>query len=487
MSHPQKLGKYLITGVLGEGAMGVVYKGFDPGIERAVAIKTVRRQVLDDADFGGSMAQRFRNEAQAAGRLSHPGIVAVYDYGDEGDVAYIAMEYVQGNTLQRFVANKVHFAEDDVVSVVVQLLDALGHAHAHGVWHRDIKPANLLMTPDGHLKVADFGIARIETARLTQVRTVIGTPSYMAPEQIRGLEVDKRADIYSAGVVLYLLLVGHPPFVGSTESLVYRVVHEDPVLPSVVPGCERSAAFDEVLAMALAKDPQARYDNAAAFKQALLDAVGRPARAKVSETTIVQLASRVDAGLAAGTGSHARRTLGTAGTPTGWDASLLAKVESTLARQVGPLAAVLVRRTARDCHDLAQLIERLAQHVADPAARAEFLQSAVQQRTQAGGGSHATGATGAIGAIGATGGADASQRTLVTSGNPRSGRQALSDSLLAQCTRSLAVHVGPIASVVVKRAAARAVGREAFFDALLQSVPDEAARALLRAELLRLS
>ena len=297
MSHPQKLGKYLITGVLGEGAMGVVYKGFDPGIERAVAIKTVRRQVLDDADFGGSMAQRFRNEAQAAGRLSHPGIVAVYDYGDEGDVAYIAMEYVQGNTLQRFVANKVHFAEDDVVSVVVQLLDALGHAHAHGVWHRDIKPANLLMTPDGHLKVADFGIARIETARLTQVRTVIGTPSYMAPEQIRGLEVDKRADIYSAGVVLYLLLVGHPPFVGSTESLVYRVVHEDPVLPSVVPGCERSAAFDEVLAMALAKDPQARYDNAAAFKQALLDAVGRPARAKVSETTIVQLASRVDAGL----------------------------------------------------------------------------------------------------------------------------------------------------------------------------------------------
>jgi serine/threonine protein kinase len=173
IAHPERLGKYQVTSVLGEGAMGVVYKGFDPGIQRVVALKTVRRQLLENNDQGPGMAARFRNEAQAAGRLAHPGIVAVYDYGDEGDMAYIAMEYVEGNTLERYIAEQVQFSDSDIVSVVVQLLDALEHAHNQGVWHRDIKPSNVLMTREGRLKIADFGIARIESARLTLVNSVI--------------------------------------------------------------------------------------------------------------------------------------------------------------------------------------------------------------------------------------------------------------------------------------------------------------------------
>src|SRR5438552_2134044 len=139
---PERLGKYQITGVLGEGAMGVVYKGFDPGIGRQVALKTIRRHLVNSIDAGATMAARFRNEAQAAGRLMHPGIVAVYDYGDEGDVAYIAMEYVDGSSLSRYLASHVSFSDDDVLSVMGQLLDALEHAHSNGVWHRDIKPGN---------------------------------------------------------------------------------------------------------------------------------------------------------------------------------------------------------------------------------------------------------------------------------------------------------------------------------------------------------
>ena len=159
MAHPEKLGKYQVTGVLGEGAMGVVYKGFDPGIGRAVALKTIRHS-LAGPEHTAALAARFRNEAQAAGRLSHPGIVAVYDFGDGADVAYIAMEFVEGRSLASYLTAKVRFTDTDIVGIMSQLLDALGHAHEKGVWHRDVKPANIILMANGRLKVADFEIGR---------------------------------------------------------------------------------------------------------------------------------------------------------------------------------------------------------------------------------------------------------------------------------------------------------------------------------------
>jgi len=459
MTLPERLGKYRITAVLGEGAMGVVYKGFDPGIQRTVALKTIRRHLVDSSETGASTALRFRNEAQAAGRLQHPGIVGVYDYGDEGDIAYIAMEYVEGSTLARYLANDVRFGEDDVVSITVQLLDALEHAHAHGVWHRDIKPANLLLTQDGKLKIADFGIARIESLQLTQVTSVVGTPGYMAPEQFLGKTIDRRVDLYSAGVMLYQLLVGKPPFVGSIESLMYRVVNEAPVLPSSVPGCERDAAYDGVLATALAKDPAYRYDSAAAFKAALLAAVGRPVPGRVSGDTIIS----PRAAPAVGDASAARRAPITA---SHWDPAVLSQVEASLAKHVGPLAGVLVRRTARDCTDLATLYSRLAEQVTNPAARNAFMSQSSAVRTTGG----------------STGGS--------TSAPPSTGslavKVAIGDTLIAQSTKLLAQHAGPIAGVVAKRAAAKAASREAFFAALEETVSDPAARARLHAELNKL-
>jgi serine/threonine protein kinase len=222
--------------------MGVVYKGFDPDIKRTVAIKTIRRQ------FGVRRrrvaAARFRNEAQAAGRLTHPGIVAVYDFGEDDEVAYIAMEYVEGKTLAHYLASKVRFTDEDIPGVICQVLDALEHAHEAGVWHRDIKPANIIMARNGKLKVADFGIARIEDSGLTQANVMIGTPTYMAPEQFLGTPIDHRVDLYAAGVLLYLLLTGKPPFMGPQEQLMYKVVHEPPVLPGQIEGINRPHFYD---------------------------------------------------------------------------------------------------------------------------------------------------------------------------------------------------------------------------------------------------
>ena len=218
-SLPQRLGKYLVSRVLGEGAMGVVYQALDPDIHRPVAIKAIRASLLAPHAQDIAATARFRTEAQAAGRLSHPNIVSVYEYGQADDAHYIAMEYVDGISLQALVSRGEHLPLDDALSVMLQLLDALACAHAQGVWHRDIKPANLLLTPEGRLKVTDFGIARIDSGDLTHHTTVLGSPGYMAPERYTDEAPDRRVDIFSCGVLFYELLTGLAPFRGGAGAV----------------------------------------------------------------------------------------------------------------------------------------------------------------------------------------------------------------------------------------------------------------------------
>ena len=279
-----RLGKYVIRRELGKGAMGVVYEGFDPLIERVVAIKTILPQQLGGAESVGVLA-RFKREAQAAGRLNHPGIVAVYDYGEEiadddytmvaGEtalakqrVAYIAMEFVKGRELRDFFEGNERFALPDVERLMGEILDALGHAHAHGVVHRDIKPANLIVLDDGKVKIADFGIARVEKSELTQVGTVMGTPAYMSPEQFMGQPVDGRSDIFSCGVILYQFLTGEKPFTGNSTTIMFKVLHEEPLAPSLL-NVALPAAFDHVVKKAMAKNPDDRYQTAQELAQAI--------------------------------------------------------------------------------------------------------------------------------------------------------------------------------------------------------------------------
>src|SRR5262245_13915424 len=201
-AHPSSIGKYSITRPLGKGAMGMVYEGFDPVIERKVAIKTILSEDLDSDQMEEAMA-RFKREAQAAGRLQHPGIVAVYEFGNDGEMAFIVMEYVEGDELKRSLSSGRRYEVIEVFEIMKQLLGALEYSHKQGVVHRDIKPANLMILPGPKVKIMDFGIARLESSSLTQVGTVVGTPTHMAPEQLTGTPADGRADLWASGVILY--------------------------------------------------------------------------------------------------------------------------------------------------------------------------------------------------------------------------------------------------------------------------------------------
>src|SRR5689334_15961233 len=260
----ESLGKYEIKRPLGRGAMGTVYEGWDPIIARRVAIKTVRLpDHSDDAETQEALA-RFRREAQAAGRLTHPNIVGVFDYGETDDLAYIVMEYVDGPSLKALLDKQERFALTDAVRVMEGLLAGLQFSHERGVVHRDIKPANVMLTAEGQAKIADFGIARIESSSITQAGTLLGTPAYMSPEQFMGQVVDARTDIYSSGVLLYQLLTGQRPFEGSFTTIMHKVLYTEPLAPSQL-AVTLPRAIDAVVLKAMAKQPQDRYASADAF------------------------------------------------------------------------------------------------------------------------------------------------------------------------------------------------------------------------------
>ena len=321
MAAMTKLGKYVIGRSLGKGAMGTVYEAFDPVIQRTVAIKTVLPSQLGGAAEAAGVLARFRREAQAAGRLNHPGIVAVYDYGEEtaqhdatmmpgplaqppeGErVAFIAMEFVEGRELKSFFDANERFSLDEIARIMGDILSALEHAHAKGVTHRDIKPGNLIMLADGRVKVADFGIARIETSELTQVGEVMGTPSYMSPEQFQGLTVDSRSDIFSCGVILYQFLTGEKPFVGNTTTIMYKVLGEEPRAPSAL-NMALPPAWDQLVGKAIAKNPDHRFQTAGAFAQAIRETMASQASRGVdmNQTLAVHLAAQPNASIGTGT------------------------------------------------------------------------------------------------------------------------------------------------------------------------------------------
>jgi eukaryotic-like serine/threonine-protein kinase len=293
-----KLGKYTIRRELGKGAMGIVYEGFDPSLERTVAIKTIKPQQKEATE----VLARFKREAQSAARLNHPGIVAVYEYGEavpEDDhtmvaspatvadanrkIAYIVMEFIKGKELRDYFEANERFPLPEVARLMGEVLAALGHAHANGVVHRDIKPANLIVLDDGHVKIADFGVARVEKSELTQAGAVIGTPSYMSPEQFLGQPVDGRSDLFSCGVVLYQFLTGEKPFTGNTTTIMYKVLQEEPLAPSTL-NVGLPGAFDAVMRKAIAKSPAERFQTAAEFADAINAATHAAAEPAVSRT-----------------------------------------------------------------------------------------------------------------------------------------------------------------------------------------------------------
>jgi eukaryotic-like serine/threonine-protein kinase len=493
---PSRIGSYLIRGVVGSGAMGVVYLAHDPAIDRPVAIKTIHRRLLETGDDEGAVSARFRVEAQAAGRLTHRNIVSVYQFGEDNDCAYIVMEYVAGRNLRDYIQTPRKLEVSQVLCLMLQLLDGLHHAHERGIVHRDIKPANLLVADDGRLKISDFGIARTESSNLTRGSFVIGSPGYIAPEQYTDRDVDRRTDVFSTGVLLYQMLSGTMPFTGTDQLIMYKVVYEPHKPLGEVTKDAALEPFDAVLDRALAKDPAQRYASAMAMRAALLALASEPLP-EVLPAEIV-LAPRLEGPGAKPPSTNQRDASGPAklyprpaasqagsasapvtkplaGTrphtmpvPTGWDVAALAEVERELAQHVGPVALVLVRRAARGLTSLAEVRQAVASSIADLEARERFLAKVGAPRT----GTSVTAAS------------FDTEATRIEGGRSSGGAPML-DGDVDKAAAALLASLGPIARVVAKRCAANSHTREQFVARVLEQLTPTVDARRVQADLWR--
>ena len=476
---PQRIGKYRLDGLLGKGAMGVVYRALDPLIERTVALKTVRRD-LGNEEQAAEIIERFRKEAQAAGRLMHPNIVAVHEYGEDDEIAYIAMEYVDGTPLSALIGERP-CPLPQALDWFSDLLAALDYSHAHGVVHRDIKPANLLVTRDGRIKISDFGIARIESSTMTQTGAMLGTPSYMSPEQFRGEAIDGRSDLFSAAIVLYQLLTGQRPFSGSAATVMQQVLNHTPAQPSSL-NAALPPGLDAVVMRGLAKEPGQRHATARAFQLAL-SAVSRdgpviPSQAREPDNDATIMAT--PASLRALTSQpgwadrSARHATGT-GTGTGaanhpaWLQAIAPSLETLLTRQIGPMAKLLLRKVAATSPDFDTLGRQLLEHIPSPSAKALFQ----QQMAALGAESPPATATSPLATAGA---APTLPPAAPPAPVPAPAPAPLTPEFATALTPLLAVAIGPIAAIVVKRALRQAVSRDDLISMLAAHIDASPAR-----------
>lgn len=427
---PEAIGRYRVEAVLGGGSMGVIYRAHDPVIGRTVAIKLIRADLLEGEERQEFLA-RFRREAQAAGRCAHPNIVTVHDFALEAGNPYLAMEFVEGESLAAVLRRNGRLAPEVAVGVAVQVLDALAAAHAAGIIHRDVKPANILVQPDGRVKMTDFGIARLDSTSLTQSGAVLGTPSHMSPEQCRGEEVTARSDLFSAGVVLFEMLSGTRPFPGrSLIEIAAKLI--DPAPAALSPALDGMAApLVAVLRRALAKPPEARFAAAGEMAQALRAALAGPLPACLGAGP---------AGPAESGGEVMSRTL---------DPTALTTIERHLASHVGPIARHLVREAAREARSLDALCETLGQSIPGAAERDAFITLVLR---------------------------DGATRPGDGGGLPGS----FSAETLERVRRDLARVVGPIAHLLTQRAARQATSEADLRERLATHIEDAACREAFR-------
>jgi serine/threonine-protein kinase len=291
--HLTEVGKYQIQEVLGEGAMGVVYRALDPVLNRLVAIKVMSESLAQDSD----LRERFLREARAAGSLQHPNVITIYDFGEVDGHPFIAMEFIEGVDVEHLLRTNVALSVESKLGIIIDVLQGLSYAHRHGVIHRDIKPANIRVDPDGKARIMDFGIAHVASSNMTRTGVMLGTPNYMAPEQIVGNEITAQSDIFSTGVVLYELLTNTKPFQGDTlHTVLYKVLSETPPpLDKVLPGLP--SALNKIVMRALQKEPKHRYTSALEMANELA-AVRASVVDRPSEPKTVSLRASIETALA---------------------------------------------------------------------------------------------------------------------------------------------------------------------------------------------
>ncbi|WP_118136853.1 serine/threonine-protein kinase [Oceanicella sp. SM1341] len=425
---PRRIGKYRVNGVLGQGAMGVVYDGHDPDIDRHVAIKTVHRHLVA-ASGGEDWLARFAREARAAGRALHPNLVTIFDYLQEDGVPYLVMEKLRSITLEDRMAASPGLELHEIHAIARQVLAGLGCIHKAGIVHRDLKPANVMLTEEGVVKLTDFGIARLTAMEATGAG-MVGTPSYMAPEQFSGGEVDARADIYACGVLLYELVTGAKPFRGGGVEALFTAVRQGGVSPPSELSPRAGAALDAAILKAMAVEPGARFASAAELAEALAAALPE------ADAT----------GLGEGFAVPARPAAPAAGSATmlgRLSSQTMLEVERQLIARMGPMGRIIARRAAASSANAEEMVV---------AVMGELSLAGEEQGMR-----------------------ESILRLLAASAGPAAAD--IPDDNLARLAALLRPHLGPIAQVLVKRRAAKAASRAELVEALATDIPDPAARA----------
>lgn len=468
---PDKVGKYELQSVIGQGGMGMVYKGYDRDIDRVVAIKVMHPYLVAKGP-GSDLTQRFKQEARAAARCIHANIVTVFDYGLTEDSPYIVMEYVEGLDLHSFLKAEQAPPLRQSADIILQTLAALDYAHKRGVIHRDIKPANILLLESGLVKVADFGVAKLDTSDLTMPGDILGTPIYMPPEARKGLPTDARADLYAVGMVLLKLISGK------------RLVADSKGMPNVAALMASSeltpaeqAPLRELLAKALAPHPDERFQSAHEFtcqlKAILAPEAGYESPAEELAITVTNTRRRV-------TQQRAREPVAAASaTPASNPSHYLTPqaanlLNHELASYLGPVSSRLIKATAAKSRTLDELIDKLTEHIPSKAERNAFIRSIEHKGVRwlcmlAAGHESSGSAMGESSDIQATGTPASSGQGLRAG-----GRAAANISLeeLATVTEQLAMHIGPLASYLVKRSAKKAANLRQLYELLAAHIED---------------
>jgi serine/threonine-protein kinase len=447
IQHPEQLGKYRIDALLGQGAMGVVYKAFDSEIHREVALKVLHSHLLA-GDMGEELTRRFANEVKAAARCQHPNIVTVYDYGiSQCQRPYMVMEYVKGVDLQIFLKLGKTLTTEHAINLILKVLDALYSAHALGIVHRDIKPANIMLLENGQVKVTDFGVAHIEDSDLTQVGDVIGTPTYMSPEARSGGTVTASSDLYATALVLLELLINKRVRVKKID---YASLIEQLSASNLAPQLIKNIA--EVLDKALQYQPQQRYADALAFSTELTSCLENAG--DLDATIIIEKNSFQSTT----TPIENTRSLFTAETSSSLLLqSQLMVIEKNLTHYLGPVAKMLVKKQAKNANNIDQLINSLIVQIPSEEERKSFMRSldfSVYPHSD-----------------------ESLNKSHLLSTSTESTDSLFSVDYIEQLTTDLSRYVGPVAKHLIKSTLKKANSKQQLGNYLADKIPNLKERA----------
>jgi serine/threonine-protein kinase len=438
-----KIGKYQILETIGKGAMGEVFKARDEVIDRIVAIKVIHPHFVGE-EIWEDLQARFQQEAKAAARCLHPNIVAVFDFGQFEDTSYLVMEYIKGDDLKDILDANGRFSLQEAIGIIGEVLNGLAFAHENGVIHRDIKPANIIKLSNGQIKIADFGIARLDSSELTNVGDMVGTPIYMSPEALRGDTVDARSDLYAVALALLELITGSKPTAGFVDIESIQEQLDDSSVEK-----QYHQYFIDVFAKALHRKPDFRFQSATAFlnklKEFLAETHVSTRNAEHSEDdfrTMIQSSPLL---------KPRENVIGEESLP---DKNLLDKLEHSLASYIGPLSSVLVRRATATSITTKQIISELSQHITNDDDRSEFIRkiniesgisSGIENRLQESSSSHSM-------------------------GSKRGQTFILEPERLAYITEKLAIYLGPMAPIIIKKTIKKVDSEKMLIEALSEKI-----------------